>query len=87
MAIDEDPYAQAMLALHKSLVNDIAMLRAAFARDALISGRHTPESLADILETAKGMEGYEGSPTEIFVKMLRDGGPSLTLIRGGLAEE
>ena len=86
MDVKDDPYAQAMLRLHDGLVQDVAMLRAAFINDALVSGRHTHDSMADLLErTGEGFSGYEGSATQMVVKMLRDGDgpPFLRVIEGG----
>ena len=86
MNIEDNPYAKAMLSLHEKAIQDVAMLRAAFVADALGSGRHTRDSVADLLErTAKDFSLYENSPTEHLVKMLRDGDgpPFLRVIEGG----
>lgn len=89
MNVEDDPYAKAMLSLHERLAEDIAMLRTAFISDALTSGRHTHASIADLLErTGEIISGYEGSPTQLAVKMLRDGNgpPFLRIIDGGKKE-
>ncbi len=87
MAIEDNPYAEAMLSLHKQLMLDIAMLRTAFVHDGLDSGRHTLDSMADLLEHAGSFsDGYAGSPTAVVVEALRSGktpGPNLTVIDGG----
>lgn len=87
----DDPYAQALLAVHKSLSDEIGILRCAITLDALRSGRHSHESLADLFEEVGSMTPtYSGSITENWVKMLREGKaprPTFTVIEGGKSED
>ena len=72
MGENNEQHTADLLALHKRLANDVAMLRAAFVRDALASGRHTHNSLATLLEeTGRLFDYYTGSSTEKLVASLR----------------
>lgn len=87
MDIEENPIANAMLTLHKRACQDIGMLLSLIMREAFDSGRHTPASMADLLEEiGQGFEGYEGSVTQATAKSLRSDGvmpSSFTIIDGG----
>ncbi|PHP18689.1 hypothetical protein CG471_16300 [Sphingobium sp. IP1] len=71
----------------QNLKRDLIRLQGAFARDALLSGRHSPESLGDLVEECGHLvPGYEGSMTAGFVEAIRNcglEGPPFTVISGG----
>ena len=91
MNIEDNPYIAAMSALHEVAIEDIAMLRSAFIIDGIRSGRHTQDTMADLLEAAaEGFKTYGTSPTRLMVDQLRDGKmppPVLRVIEGGKAKE
>lgn len=91
MKVEDNPYAQALLLIHKQLIQEIVMSRSVFMREALASGRHTPQSLADLFEdTCSEFEGYAGSTLPALVEQLRTGQvprPGLTVIDGGLSDD
>lgn len=70
----------------QDLRRDLIRLQGAFARDALLSGRHSPESLGDLVEECgRLVPDYEGSMTERFVEAIRNcgiDGPPFTVISG-----
>jgi len=87
LAFLDDRYTKVALGLHNSLLRELLMQRAIFVRDAIDSGRHTHDSLADLIEAAcKKVDGYKETTVPDLVRMLRAGSippPSLQLITGG----
>ncbi|EZP77090.1 MULTISPECIES: hypothetical protein [Sphingomonadales] len=77
----------ALATVVQDLRRDLIRLQGAFARDALLSGRHSPDSLGDLVEECGHLvPGYEGSMTEGFVEAIRNcgiEGAPFTVISGG----
>jgi hypothetical protein len=77
----------ALASVVQSLKSDLIRLQGAFARDALLSGRHSPASRGDLIEECgRLVPGYEGSCTQGFAEAIRKcgaDGPPFTVISGG----
>ena len=72
------------------LKRDLLRLQGAFAKDALESGRHSPPSLANLIEeTGRLADGYEGSDTEYFAASIRacSNEVRLEVIPGGKSDD
>lgn len=66
------------------------MLASVFAIDAVTSGRHTHESIADLFDgVGRDNPNYANSVLKELANAIRGGSlrPSLTLIEGGKSEE